>query len=311
MQCRQTIKLKTTKHGYHPTVPCGQCLHCRLTTRDQWAARILLESQASITAQFVTLTFSDDGLATLEQESPRPLMRKFFNALRMKETRWGNPRPIRFFGVLERGELLDRPHIHLCLFNHLSLNLTSTPYKPGLPRPRLHTKLWPHGHVDAMPLTPKSARYCAKYVTKFETPEDRPPTVFHCQRPPLGYTGLKQHLERLSRSPASNWEQPTTINIDGKDWPLHPTLLRHFLDLSRKLGIRSVTDTFHKKQARQIENQILKDHEPWHIHKAQLDKEATRERLFAFQREAKKQRQVRALETAALLTQQSSAISPS
>lgn len=245
MECRQTITLKRTSKGQTPVVPCGQCLNCRLNRRDKWVTRCLLESQSAITGQFWTLTFSDEGLSTLEEQGPRLLVRKFLNALRQKERRHLNPKKIRSFGALEYGELTNRPHLHLLLWNMIHSIQPTTAYKEGLPLPFLHTELWPHGHINVQPLNASSCRYVCKYVTKFEI-EGKEPTVFHCQRPPLGLAGLHQHLEYISKSPAKNWEQPTTIELDGRQWALDHTMRQHYMLKSRSLGLESPLNSLPK-----------------------------------------------------------------
>ncbi|AXL15093.1 replication initiator protein [Microviridae sp.] len=239
MRCRQTIQLAQTKTGQRPNVPCGQCLHCRINRRDRWVTRIWLEYQSSIIGQFWTLTLSDQGLDTYHQKGPKKLWSNFCNALRQKERRQNNTIPVRFFGVLEHGETLGRPHFHTMIFNHWTSQKPESRYIPDLPRPRYHIGAWPHGHVDCMPLNTRSARYLAKYTTKFnQTDPTEENIVFHARRPPLGLVGLEQYLQAVSRSPQRKHLVEPNIEIDGHKWDLDQTMRTHFLRLCRKYGLR-------------------------------------------------------------------------
>lgn len=43
----------------HVSIPCGQCLGCRIEYSKQWATRMLLENEYSKESHFVTLTYDD------------------------------------------------------------------------------------------------------------------------------------------------------------------------------------------------------------------------------------------------------------
>lgn len=279
MECRSTIELKRTKDGIIPVVPCGQCLNCRLNRRDKWVTRCLLESLSATSGQFWTLTFSDEHLPKLEEQGPKLLVRKFLHALRQKERRAANPHKIRCFGALEYGELTHRPHLHLLIWNLFSSLQPTTTYKENLPLPKLHIGAWPHGHVNAQPLTPKSARYVCKYVTKFEL-EDTTPTVFHCQRPPLGLAGLYRHLDDWRKSPRAKWTHPGTILIDGKHWALDQTMRRHFMLISREMGIASHLKNFQTKALARQTLREERENRTWHQIESSLRREQTRDRQF-------------------------------
>ncbi|AXL15616.1 replication initiator protein [Microviridae sp.] len=274
------IYLPTTKKGIRPLVPCGQCLHCRLDRRDKWVTRCLLESQSSIIGQFWTLTFSDEGLSTLAQQGARKLYTNFSAALKMREKRAKNPLQPRSFGVLEHGEILGRPHLHLLIWNHTQSLLQSTPVQEGLPRPRFTTELWPHGHVDSMPLNPKSCRYVCKYICKFETNPEEVPISFHCRKPALGYNGLELLVRQISKSPTRKWEHPSNIVIDGKEWALDQTMQKHYSRLMRSYRLRYQSDTLAKKELLRVQRNREKDEITWQQSYANLQKEETKLRTF-------------------------------
>lgn len=122
------------KKGYSDrqvTVPCGQCLGCRLERSKQWAIRIWHESQLNQDNCFITLTFNNKHLSP-NSSLVKSDFQKFIKRLRKRFP----DRKIRYFHCGEYGELcaicdksrkkcrckhyvkkLGRPHHHAILFN--------------------------------------------------------------------------------------------------------------------------------------------------------------------------------------------------
>jgi len=80
--------------------------------------------------------------------------------------RWGEN--IRYFQCGEYGELLQRPHHHVCLFNMEFIDAKLFQNRRGnkLYRSAELEKLWPHGYSTIGKLTLDSAAYVARYVCK-------------------------------------------------------------------------------------------------------------------------------------------------
>lgn len=253
MECANPISVSIpfkgrTNPAIRPVVNvrCGQCLACRVNKRDALAGRMLLEQMSAACAQFWTLTYSEEAVT-----SDRALLvrqaRNFCSALRMHEVRSGNPLPIRFFGVCEFAPLTQRPHWHLAVYNHLNSIKYSEPYRKGLPRPLIHIGQWPHGHIDVGQMNGASARYIAKYVTKFNLgptdPEEdvRRPIAIYPQKPPLGYAGLQLYMEALSQVPAArSWIQKPAVIIGQRTWPLNTIMLHQWYYLANFYGIKHI-----------------------------------------------------------------------
>lgn len=92
------------------SVPCGQCIGCRLERSRQWAMRCVHESQLHEQNCFITLTYNPehlpaDGSLHLEH---------FQNFMKRLRERFGSG--IRFFHCGEYGENFGRPHYHAILF---------------------------------------------------------------------------------------------------------------------------------------------------------------------------------------------------
>lgn len=158
------------------TLPCGQCLYCRLEHSRNWAVRCSHEASMYDLNCFVTLTYSDEFLPSNGSVDPNaPVL--FMERLRKK---FGPD--IRSFGCAEYGEKLSRPHYHLCIFNFdfLDKKEWSKSNENKLYISKDLQDLWPYGHTTVGDLTFESAAYVARYVTKKITGKTAPE---HYERP--------------------------------------------------------------------------------------------------------------------------------
>jgi hypothetical protein len=148
----------------YPTfqLPCGKCIKCRLEYARQWAVRCIHEARMHGKNSFITLTYSDEHLA-----SPKLQYEDF--QLFIKKLRNTQAEPISYFVTGEYGEQRKRPHWHAILFN----------YRPGDCKFKysndrgdhvyssLHLdKLWGNGITEIGSVTIHSAGYCARYAAK-------------------------------------------------------------------------------------------------------------------------------------------------
>lgn len=243
MRCSKPIELRRNSKGNYPTVPCGQCIHCRITKRDHLVSRILLEHQSNLFGQFWTLTFSDQNLPDTT-ESIRKMKHNFIWAMQKREYSAGSQMRIRYFGTCEFGSVTNRPHLHLLIWNHTQSKYPETVYKRGLPRPLYHIDTWPHGHCDIQPITTKSARYVAKYVTNFDKPSEPHlrPISFYPQRPPLGLAGLCMYVKKLSQGPTARNIHSSILTLEERKWALPPSFVKHFNRLCWKYGLTVDSD---------------------------------------------------------------------
>lgn len=93
------------------TVPCGQCIGCRLEKSRQWAMRLVHEAQLHEQKCFITLTYDN---AHLPQGGT--LVKKHFQDFMKRLRKPYGPGAIRYFHCGEYGEITKRPHYHACLF---------------------------------------------------------------------------------------------------------------------------------------------------------------------------------------------------
>lgn len=146
------------------SLPCGQCVGCRLERSRQWAMRIMHESKLYKSNYFITLTYDDKNLPTDNSLHYRDFQ-LFFKRLR-KAHKHGK---LRFYMCGEYGEDFNRPHFHACIFNlHLDdlQPWQKSPSGSTLYRSKLLEKCWTNGFSSVGELTFESAAYCARYIMK-------------------------------------------------------------------------------------------------------------------------------------------------
>lgn len=132
-------------------VPCGKCTFCRISKRNKWSARLILEKQSHSEACFVTLTYSDENLPSPPSVSKRELQ-LFLKRLR----RSIEPKKIRYFACGEYGDKKLRPHYHLIIFGLSKSEQTKDLVKSA----------WDKGHIVVDECVNASMRYVAGYVSK-------------------------------------------------------------------------------------------------------------------------------------------------
>lgn len=149
--------------GSELELPCGQCIGCRLDRARSWAVRCMHEASLHKTNCFLTLTYTDEKLPPLHSLRKRDLQ------LFTKRLRKAHPElTIRYLQCGEYGDISNRPHYHVLLFNY------DFPDKVVFSRKNGNTLylstelsfLWPHGLHSIGELTFDSACYVSRYVLK-------------------------------------------------------------------------------------------------------------------------------------------------
>lgn len=144
------------------TVPCGQCIECRLKRSREWALRCVHEASLYDVNSFVTLTYEDKFLpagGSLDRAA-FPLFMK-----RLRKARG----PVRYFHAGEYGEKSGRPHYHALLFGLQFGDLVEYG-RTGSGCVQFISDdlsaLWPYGMASIGSVTFESAQYVAKYCVK-------------------------------------------------------------------------------------------------------------------------------------------------
>lgn len=144
------------------TLPCGQCIGCKLERSRQWALRCVHEASLYDDNCYITLTYNSENLPVDGSVNIRHYQ-LFMKRLR----KMYYPKTIRYFHCGEYGEKMGRPHYHAILFNHRFDDLQlvkETPYK--LFTSKILEDLWGKGFVTIGEVTFESAAYVARYITK-------------------------------------------------------------------------------------------------------------------------------------------------
>lgn len=144
------------------TLPCGQCIGCRLERSRQWAMRCMHEASLHERNCFVTLTYDDAHLPPGGSIDPRAFV------LFMKRLRRRTGERIRYYHAAEYGEITSRPHHHCCLFGYDFRDKTPWTTRGGFPvwRSALLEEVWPLGLCEVGSVTFESAAYVARYIMK-------------------------------------------------------------------------------------------------------------------------------------------------
>lgn len=145
------------------TIPCGQCIGCRLEKSRQWAIRCLYEAQMYDQNCFLTLTYDNENYPkdhSLHLED----VQKFFKRLRKKFPE----NKIRYLMCGEYGDKYSRPHYHACVFNFdfQDKELWDIKNNNKLYISETLNELWNKGYCIIGDVTFDSAAYVARYVTK-------------------------------------------------------------------------------------------------------------------------------------------------
>lgn len=154
------------KNGYVDqalTVPCGQCLGCRIDRSREWALRCVHESRFHKQNSFITLTYDDEHLP-IDGSLDKTHLQKFFKRLRKKLGQF------RYFSCGEYGDTSSRPHYHAIIFGvdfsedrqQVSKN------KQGniLYSSETLSQAWGMGNCWIGNFTYQTAAYTARYVMK-------------------------------------------------------------------------------------------------------------------------------------------------
>ena len=146
------------------SLPCGQCIGCRLERSRQWAMRCMHEAQLHENNCFITLTYDNTHLPSDGSLHYRDFQ-LFIKRLRKK---FGNTR-IRYYMAGEYGENFGRPHFHACIFGHDFHDKKLWKRSPSgsmLYRSNDLEVLWPFGYSSIGDVNFESAAYVARYIMK-------------------------------------------------------------------------------------------------------------------------------------------------
>lgn len=152
-----------SSRGEPMSVPCGQCIGCRLERSRQWAVRCMHEASLHDEGCFLTLTYDDENLP-VGNSLDKSHFQKFIRSLRKR-----TGQKMRYFQCGEYGEQNFRPHYHALLFGFEPMD--KEPISGSFWASRTLEDIWGRGFVGGGDITFDSAAYVARYCLKKVTGE--------------------------------------------------------------------------------------------------------------------------------------------
>ena len=196
------------------TIPCGQCIGCRLDRSRQWADRMMMELDHSKTALFLTLTYSPDcvplGMIT-DNDIPIYSLCKRDAQLFLKRLRFFfKDKSIRFYCSGEYGDKTGRPHYHVIAFGLSFADFPDARFlfhnefgDPVYVSDLLSERLWQNGQCSLASVSWRTCAYVARYCMKKQTGQN---AIFYAQH------NIEPEFATMSRRPG----------IAGYFWVDHP-----------------------------------------------------------------------------------------
>jgi len=215
------------------TVPCGQCMPCRINKGRLWSGRIMLEwlfHPFEGLPMFVTLTYNEKSVPIESGDDGAPvhtLKKKRF--LKWVNNVQRNVGSFRYYAVGEYGDDTFRPHYHMAIFPRTNQQIPEI------------MSLWKDafGFVTVGEMDAKRARYLANYTTKKLTKDSderlqtnqEPEFRTSSRRPPLGSRSVDflcaPYRTGDGRSILEErGDVERTFRFDGKVYPLDAFILR-------------------------------------------------------------------------------------
>lgn len=216
--------------GYNPfSVPCGQCIGCRIDHSRDWALRCMHHAKQFKQNCFITLTFNEENLKGRTSVRTRDftLFAKRLNSYLRRRSR----PTVQYFHSTEYGEKRQRPHHHAILFGYFPPDAYEWDHHNGniyYRSPELE-KLWNYqGYVVVGQLSYQTAAYTAAYTFKKMRGKDYPdgvsPEKMTCSQG-IGY----QHFETYHE----DWLRLGHIIFDEKRYRIPRAYLKR-LDYTPK-----------------------------------------------------------------------------
>ena len=244
-------------------IPCRKCFECIQSYSNNWALRCCLEAKQHSKNCFITLTYDNEHLEDINVSA----VQKFIKRLR----KHFGAKSLRYFACGEYGENTRRPHYHIILFgvdfsaDRMFLKRDKRGnvlyFSPTL------MKLWKNGFHSIGDLSFESAKYCAKYMQKFNFADGKKSFTLQSRKPAIGYNYAILHKEEICRT--------GKIYLNGKEFSVPWQFKRWFkkrvdcvLDFMRLDSLKTrVQLSFDKvlEKARERRKQVYKRFGFWNI----------------------------------------------
>jgi hypothetical protein len=193
---------ETDEHDRQISLPCGQCVGCRLERSRQWATRCMHEAQLHENNCFITLTYNNENLPENGQ-----LIHEHFQKFLKRFRKSIAPIKIRYYMAGEYGSSFGRPHFHACIFGYdfhdKKLHERTSAGSLIYTSEKL-AKLWTYGYSSIGDVTFESAAYVARYIMQKQTGKVDPNHYTFCDLKTGELIKLEPEYNRMSLRPISN-----------------------------------------------------------------------------------------------------------
>lgn len=163
-----TFKEPKNKENYiEYTIPCGNCLGCRLDHSNEWASRIYNEIKQHKDNCFITLTYNNENLP--KNETGKMTLNKHDVQCWIKRLRKEIKKKILYFGAGEYGGKTQRPHYHFIIMGWKPVDAKEifvSKTQNAMFESKTLNKTWGKGWVTVQEANYNTACYVARYVTK-------------------------------------------------------------------------------------------------------------------------------------------------
>lgn len=187
-------------------VACGQCFGCRVDHRLMWSIRIVHEASMHLDHfgnSWATLTYRDPGACSEQQYKEGHYIpadyslvpshvSQFVRSLR----RANKDHKIRYFYCGEYGNDNERPHYHICIFNHSFADQYLWDDDEGFytyTSDELNSH-WPWGFTTVAPLNLRTASYTAGYSLKKITGKRAEEHYLRCDANGVAYWLMPEYI---------------------------------------------------------------------------------------------------------------------
>ena len=201
---------------FRVTLPCGQCIGCRLERSRQWAIRCVHEASLYDDNCFITLTYSDENLPPYGS-----LVKKDFqDFMKRLRKRFSN---VRYYHCGEYGSKTKRPHYHAILFNidFPDKELLTINNDQRLYTSEILSKIWGKGICSIGSVTFESAAYVARYIMKKANGDDAELKYCHVDDDGV-WNSIEPEYTTMSRRPGIGKEWFDKFKSDvypnDRDW---------------------------------------------------------------------------------------------
>lgn len=149
------------------TIPCGQCIGCRISRAKDWSVRCYHEHLLSEKSCFLTLTYDDAHLPAGKTLVYKDLQ-NFWKRMRAYGIN------LRYYACGEYGEESNRPHYHAIVFGYWPSDAVQLPGRKNFVyyTSDFIRRCWPYGNHIVTCVTYETCQYTAQYILKKQLGKD-------------------------------------------------------------------------------------------------------------------------------------------